>query len=134
MAAGALLIGFVLLVFGPKVLTWWQHRILISAGSHVDFGQGCQRVELTRHGEAIGIFATPPSVRISYECAGMTRAAVRALVDKALQAGGFRQDRGWTDEDYTNTGPVQASSWRGHSTDLSAIIAPGEVTLELWRD
>jgi hypothetical protein len=125
----ALLAGVALLFFAPSALNWWQHRRLSSAASEVELGAGCERTAAEHEGEAIGIFASPPSLTVTYMCWGMPTAATRDAADAALRAGGFDVASPWRGEDYINTGPVEVSSWTGHGARVIADADDGRVEL-----
>lgn len=119
-----------LLRFGPSAATWWHHRVMSSAVSEVELGPLCERTAELREGDAIGIFATPPSLTVTYTCPGMSATQTRDAADAALRAGDFALTSAW----YAKTSRVEVSSWTGHGARVIANADNGEIELTLERD
>jgi hypothetical protein len=130
---GAFVAGVLLVLGGPRAATWWQHQLLASTASKVELPAACERTAERRDGEAIGIFATPPTLSTTYTCSGLSGAATRDAADAALRAGGFALEYSWRPENFTDTGPVEVSSWSGPGSRALAVVAGGRIELTLSR-
>lgn len=128
----------VALLMAPRALTWWQHRILMGAAADIDLSPPCKQTDRTLRGEAFGIFATPPTVELEYECQTTTQQQTQALTDWALRSAGYVPFGGWRPENFTDTGPVIAATWESNSpgskaSSISVVIRDQTVSLTLGR-
>lgn len=117
----------------PSVATWWQRRRLAAAASEFEPGPRCLRIRELREGDAIGIFASPPSMTVTHLCAGMSVGATRAAADAGLRAGGFALVSSWRAEDRAKTDPEEVSSWTGHGSYVIASVDRDGIQLTLVR-
>jgi hypothetical protein len=121
-------VSVLLVLLVPRGATWWQHHLLASAASKVDLPAACERTAERRDGEAIGIFATPPTLSVDYTCAGLSPDATREAADAALRAGGFVPEYAWRAHEADET-----SLWNGHGSHVLAVVAGARVELTLGR-